>query len=218
MSRRPAAALCVALRSSVRAALQCVAPDHCAGCDAPVLADAIFCAECGPYAAVDPASLPDGIRVAGTYAPPLSSAILRMKFGRRADLAYRLAPLLPLTEGDIAPGTLVVPVPLHLLRLCERGFNPSALMASCFARRAGATFAPRLLERLRHTPNQSSLPARERRSNVADAFTVREAGAAGRHAVLVDDVVTTGSTIEACRRALYAAGVVHVRVVALARA
>jgi ComF family protein len=145
-----------------------------------------------------------------------------MKFGRRADLAYRLATLLPLEPREVTARTLIVPVPLHLLRLCERGFNPSALMARCFANRAGATFAPRLLERLRHTPQQSSLPARERRHNVASAFRVRDHvqadGAAGRQAILVDDVVTTGSTILACSRALYAAGVVHVRVIALARA
>lgn len=161
----------------------------------------------------------DYVHVVGRYQPPLSTAIRRMKFGHRADIAYRLARLLP--AGAVPAAALVAPVPLHVTRLCERGFNPAALLARPLARRAGAELAPRLLERVRATPQQSRLSARERRNNVAGAFQVcarsRDA-AAGRHVVLVDDVVTTGATVHACRLALFAAGAVHVSVVALAAA
>ena len=204
------------LRSAGRAAARLIAPDHCAACDAPLGTEAVFCSGCGPVLSPATEDVASGIHVAGTYTPPLSTAIVRMKFGHRADLAYRLARLLPIPSHAGARGLLVVPVPLHLLRLCERGFNPSALLARQLATRARASFAPELLSRARDTPHQSRLPARERRSNVAEAFVASPRGAAGRHAVLVDDVVTTGSTVEACSRALYAAGVVHVSVVALA--
>jgi len=150
---------------------------------------------------------------AGAYAPPLSTAIRRMKFGQRTDLADRLSALLP--QAPLAPEVLVVPVPLHVLRLVERGFNPSALMARCWCRAVGGEFAPWALERWRATPRQSELSARARADNVVGAFVAQPA-AAGRHAILLDDVITTGATLEACRGALYAAGVVHVSVVALA--
>ncbi len=150
--------------------------------------------------------------MAGAYAPPLSTAILRMKFGQRADIADRLAGLL--RAGDLG-GRLIVPVPLHYSRLVERGFNPSALLSKRLSERCGGEHAPWLLERWRDTPHQSHLSARERRDNVVGAFVARR-DAAGRRAALIDDVITTGSTLVACTQALYAAGVVHVTVLALA--
>lgn len=195
-----------------RALGRLIAPNYCAACDAPLAAGATFCAECGECPRA-PTGLPLGAIAGGAYAPPLSTAIRRMKFGQRADLADRLSVLLP--SVPLTDGVLVIPVPLHVGRLVERGFNAPALLARCWCRQRGAEFAPWALERWRETPHQAKLSARERADNVREAFIAHE-GAAGRRAILLDDVVTTGATLDACRRALYAGGVVHVSVVALA--
>lgn len=158
--------------------------------------------------------------MAGTYAPPLSTAILRFKFSQRADLARPLAELLPWPFESGREVPCVAPVPLHRKRLIERGFNPAGLLAKELSRRVGAVYSPLLLERLRDTPQQARLSVEARRTNVANAFAVRSRTLPKRtvpkQLVLVDDVVTTGSTVEACCRALYSAGVVHVTVIALA--
>src|SRR5262245_55781104 len=112
------------------AAARCLAPDYCAACDAPMHGGGTFCGACGPCLGPPPLAL-DAV-VGGAYAPPLSLAIRRMKFGQRTDLADRLSALLPRVR--LAEGVLVVPVPLHPLRLVERGFNAPALMARRWCR------------------------------------------------------------------------------------
>jgi ComF family protein len=199
-------------RCVARGLVRVLAPECCVACDAPVPGGVVFCQGCGPCPPA-PGAVALSAGVGGAYAAPLSTAIRRLKFGQRTDLASKLSLLLP--RSVLAPGTLVVPVPLHPVRLVERGFNPPALLARCWCRDVGGELAPALLTRSRDTPHQSRLSAEERAANVAGAFVSNE-GAAGRQAVLIDDVITTGATLEACRRALYAAGVVHVTVVALA--
>jgi len=181
----------------------------------PLAAGALFCANCGPCPAPPCAGSFGSGWVGGTYAPPLSIAITRFKFSHRADLARPLAQLLPWPVDSAEPGLHVVPVPLHLARLVERGFNPAGLLARELCRRTGARFSPELIERWRDTPQQSRLSAQARRINVQAAFRA-SARARDAHVVLIDDVVTTGSTLEACSRALYAAGVLRVTVLALA--
>jgi ComF family protein len=196
--------------------LELLAPECCAACDAPIARGTTFCPACGEWPKAPTLAGGHGC-AAGAYAPPLSTAIRRFKFSRRADLARPLARHLPWPCTGNPTELSVVPVPLHYTRLVERGFNPAGLLARELCKRVGATFAPALLTRLRATPQQSRLPAIERRDNVHGAFRAPPA-ARGRRVVLLDDVVTTGATARACCQALYAAGVVHVTVVALAAA
>lgn len=112
---------------------------------------------------------------------------------------------------------LVVPVPLHPRRVLERGFNQSELLAEVVARRLGIAVDSRGLRRIRPTSPQTDLDADGRRLNVREAFV---AFRSFRHekVVLVDDVISTGSTVRECARALRTAHASEVVVLALARA
>jgi ComF family protein len=114
----------------------------------------------------------------------------------------------------------VVPVPLHRRRLWRRRYNQAALLSRELANRAGIGFLPDLLERRRPTRSQGGLSATARRRNVRGAFRVTD-GAAARirdaRLVLVDDVYTTGATVEACARVLRRAGAASVDVLTVAR-
>jgi ComF family protein len=115
---------------------------------------------------------------------------------------------------------LIVPVPLHYIRLVRRGFNQSVWLAASLSRTSGIPLGVDVLKRTRATLIQGGLSADGRRRNVQGAFRVRQ-GRAGRvkdqKILLVDDVLTTGATAEACSRALKRAGAVCVDVVTLAR-
>lgn len=115
---------------------------------------------------------------------------------------------------------LLVPVPLHRRRLFSRRFNQSAELARQISKVSGVRLVPDLLERVRATRPQVGLSGEARRRNVAGAFRVANAHVAltrERIVVVVDDVITTGATVEACARALRNAGAREVRVLCLAR-
>jgi ComF family protein len=170
------------------------------------------------------------------YGAALADAIVTMKHGGRRDLAGRLARLLvdPLAQvlarGGFDGGDALVPVPLHPRRLRQRGFNQALELArvarALLARRqpgAAAARLPvlerRLLRRVRDTRQLGRLGPAARLIEVAGAFAV--AGGArvrDRRVLLVDDVFTTGATLNECARALRGAGAREVRVIALARA
>jgi ComF family protein len=114
----------------------------------------------------------------------------------------------------------LVPVPLHWRRLWARRFNQSAALALAVGRIAGLPVLSESLRRVRATPQQVGLDKSERAHNVQGAFRVspeRKADVAGRRLILVDDVLTSGATVEACARALLRAGAAHVDVLVFAR-
>ncbi len=114
-----------------------------------------------------------------------------------------------------------MPVPLYRARLWSRRFNQSAVLARGLARLTGQEVDCFTLKRVKRTANQVGLSAAQRRRNVAGAFKVsrrRKARIKGRKIVLIDDVITTGATAEACARVLKRAGAVRVDVLAIARA
>ena len=119
-----------------------------------------------------------------------------------------------------ASADLLVPVPMHRWRLARRRFNQSAELARALSRLTGVPMLVQVLERHRATAQQVGLTRAARRTNLRGAFRVREAEKArlaGRHILLVDDVLTTGATVEACTHTLLRAGAEAVDVVTLAR-
>jgi len=198
-----------------------LAPPRCAACDSPVARLAVFCPPCA--STVQPAEdAGDGAIAAFVYGGAVADAITRFKYGARPDLARPLADLLwhaVAAHAQLLRGSLVVPVPLHPVRLAERGFNQSALLARPISRRLGAPFLPLALARVRDTPRQASLGREERLGNVGSAFAVRQASRLrGRPVLLVDDVRTTGATLAACTQAVLEVGAGPVTTAVLARA
>ena len=164
----------------------------------------------------------DAARGLLVYEGTALEAVHRFKYGGKTRLAGLLGPrLADLARAWLLPGLhpLVVPVPLHLKRLRERGFNQSLLLARHVAAPQGWELDALVLRRSRWTPPQAALGKRQRRGNVRDAFVVETPQTVrGRDVLLVDDVSTTGSTLEACARALRQAGVGKVFALTLARA
>jgi ComF family protein len=177
-----------------------------------------------------------GALAACEYGAALADAIVRMKHGGRRDLARRLARLLvdPLARAIDQSGftgqDALVPVPLHPRKLRRRGFNQALELArvarALLVRRRGPPRSGRalpalerqLLRRVRDTRELGHMGRAARRDEVAGAFTVADpARVPGRRVLLVDDVFTTGATLNECARVLRAAGARQVRVVTLAR-
>ena len=154
------------------------------------------------------------------YGAPLTGALHALKYSGRADLAKPLARLIaPHIAEHASSWDALVPVPLHPLRLAERGYNQAALLARGCAAGTPLRVLPLALTRTRHAARQVGQSRGERLINAQGAFCVREPRAlAGKRVALVDDVVTTGATAMACADALRTVGADVCAVVALARA
>ena len=165
-----------------------------------------------------PAGALNGVLASTLFVPPVRPAIHRFKYDAVRVLAVPFAERLAgtwLATGLVAD--LIVPVPLHPSREAERGYNQAALLADALSSTTGVVVAHDLLVRRRATASQTAMNHDERRENVRDAFfCCRPAG--GQRVLLVDDVFTTGATMEACAQALLAAGAASVWGLAVARA
>lgn len=155
------------------------------------------------------------------YSDESARLVHRFKYSDRMEAAPAFARWLMRAGADIlAEADMVVPVPLHRRRLFTRRFNQSAELSRAVADLCGLAYEPSLLVRTRATRPQVGLSGDQRRRNVAKAFAVREGAEgklAGRKVVLIDDVMTTGATVEACSSALSKAGAGEVSVLCLAR-
>lgn len=197
---------------AARALFDLLAPPRCAGCDLELLRDEEgFCGGCrllleptghGPAAYV--------------FGGPLADAIRAVKYGGRTEHVAALAALLRAPcLAHAGRVDAVVPVPLHPHRLRERGFDHVSLLGSRVARTLGLPLQARRLCRTRATPPQAGLDAAARARNVEGAFRARPDPARPR-LLLIDDVRTTGATLDAAARALRHAGATAVRLLALA--
>jgi len=156
-------------------------------------------------------------RAAVAYGDLSRSLAIRLKYGRKVAIARTMARYMaPLVEAEAEP--ILVPVPLHRSRLWQRGFNQSALVAKELSKRLNLVNEPLALRRLRRTPPLKGMSAVQRRKTVAGAFKVNDkSGIEGRTIILIDDVLTTGSTADACARTLKRAGAARVELITWAR-
>ena len=227
-----------AMRDLCERALDLVFPPRCAACGArgyllcPTCATAISyiqppaCPKCGrqmtkpgicPFCRAYPNAL-DGIVAATAFERPVRACIHALKYEGQRHYAATLAAIARPAFAMLPRPDALVPVPLFPKRERGRGFNQSALIARHLAG-DDLPVASGWLARTRDTPQQVGQDREMRHTNVADAFVCPDPAAVrGRHLLLIDDVATTGATLDACARALRAAGAASVRALVVAKA
>ena len=235
------------LTGTTRALLDLLLPPQCVTCDQPVGAPGQFCAACfrktvfisapccdacgRPFGAAGQGPLCSSCqehppswgaaRAALSYDDQSRRVLLPFKYGDRTELARALAPLMARAGAALlARADLLVPVPLHRWRLLGRRYNQSALLAQALSGISGRPAALDLLRRTRRTPPLGSLSPLRRAAVLAGAFEVqqnRSPMVPDARILLVDDVLTTGATAEACARVLLDAGAGSVDILAAAR-
>lgn len=215
-------------------------PPHCAGCDllgyrwckacdsAVEKINPPFCPKCGspePHQKLtnehcsDHLPSIDFIRSYAIYEAPLSSAIKKLKYQNDIGIAEILAFYLVELYNDINQDIdFVIPVPLGKNRLKERGYNQASLIAKPLALAIGRPMKTQALFRNKETKSQVGLSREERSRNVSGAFYVNNSNLIGKNILLIDDVTTTGATLEACAKELKNKGVETIVGLTLARA
>jgi ComF family protein len=192
-----------------------------------------FCAVCGlPFSvAVEGSSLcgacleePPNFsraRAALAYNDASKDIILALKYGDKTHAVETFAPMMLQAGRDVvAASDIIIPVPLHFTRLWQRRFNQAALLAQALGRRAGLRVENDALIRAENTIPQRGLSRRERNDNVKNAFAVRpgkQSLIAQKNILLIDDVFTSGATLNACARMLLKSGAAAVNVLTIAR-
>jgi ComF family protein len=159
------------------------------------------------------------IRSTSAHRFPLSRAIHAFKYSGLRVLAEPLAEMM-WTAWLLAPVAcdMIIPVPLHPARVRERGYNQSALLARALGNRLSIPVAETVIKRVRDTKSQVGLSRPERLHNMAGAFAAPGRIIGSPHILLVDDVCTTGATLEACAEVLMSSGAASVHALTLARA
>ncbi len=189
---------------------------RCLLCGLPTTTSSLPCPTC--FAAPPPWQ---SLRYFGIYQGSLRELVIRHKhapditLGRLAGhllcQALRTNPFTPQEHPE-----LVIPVPLHPKRLGMRGFNQAFLLARYAGHMLHLPVCAKALQRVRHTPAQSGLPQKKRRTNLRNAFVATNS-VRQKRILLVDDVMTSGATLEHCTFALHTAGASHVHALVLAR-
>jgi len=206
----------------------------CAGCWAKLsFIEPPYCARLGIPFVYDPgpgllsmeaiANPPsyDRARAAVRYDDVARALVHKFKYSDHMELSGMMGQWMARAGRELTrEADALVPVPLHWRRLWARRFNQSASLASAVSRAANVPVLYESLKRVRATPQQVGLDKGERAGNVSGAFRVpaeRKADVSGRRLILVDDVLTSGATVDACARALLRAGAAHVDVLVFAR-
>ena len=190
---------------------------RCSQCAIPLHgADELLCGGCLQHS---PAF--DRTLTAVDYDPPIDRMVLALKYAGKLELASLcVTALVPVARREAALPDLICPVPLSADRLRERGYNQALEIARPLARALGLPLAASLLERIRETSPQAQLPAALRRANVCNAFVAmpRNAGSVeNRHVGVVDDVMTTGATLDEVAATLKRFGASRVTNIVFAR-
>lgn len=192
-------------------ALDFLGGEGCAHCARPLGAsDGLTCANC---LAAPPAY--DAVIAAVAYGPVASRVVLRLKYARRPGLARTIGTILQ-KNLPIDETAILVPVPLHRWRLWSRGFNQSLAIAQSLSRVGRIPCAGTILTRKRATPSLRGMNPRQRALAVKGVFACGD-DLSGRHVLLVDDVLTTGATANACAKVLKRAGAARVTLICWAR-
>ena len=204
-----------------RLALDLIFPPRCVGCGAE---GSYFCSRCQSALTYishhhSHTTEIDGIRSVYAYDGAVRQAVLQLKYYNVKALAVPLARLMSefIRIHDLS-ADMLVPVPLHPHRLRERGYNQSSLLSREISKLTGLPTVERALSRRKHTtPQARTASVDDRRVNMRGAFSCHGKLVAGRRILLIDDVCTSGATLDACAGASRAGGAAHVWGLTLAR-